>query len=53
MQQHHKHATPAMRRHCLATAIGAALVFVAVGPHNSSAAPPFIRPLAHLIHSIF
>src|SRR6478735_63748 len=32
MQQHHKHATPAMRRHCLATAIGAALVFVAVGP---------------------
>jgi len=31
MQKHHN-ATPAMRRHCLTTAIGAALAFVAVGP---------------------
>jgi outer membrane receptor protein involved in Fe transport len=32
MQKHHKHATPAMRRHCLTTAIGAVLAFVAIGP---------------------
>jgi outer membrane receptor protein involved in Fe transport len=32
MQKHHEHPAPAMRRHCLTTAIGAALALVAVGP---------------------